>query len=187
MDTVMESLQGYFLLSTPKMSDPRFQEKLIYLCAHNNEGAMGLIVNEPTEDISFADILRSADIAVPDISFPPVYLGGPVELNAAFFLFSSDYSCKNQLSISKTVALSSDPQMLRDVAGGTRPLSYIFSLGYAGWGPGQLDFELTQNGWLTLPANDDVLFQTPDGNKWKKAAQLYGIDITTFENIVGNA
>jgi putative transcriptional regulator len=77
--------------------------------------------------------------------------------------------------------------MLRDVAQGSGPSSYIFALGYAGWGPGQLDFELTENGWLTLPAKEEVLFRTPDHEKWKRAAQLYGIDITTFENIVGNA
>ena len=183
----MQSLQGYFLISTPKMPDPRFQERLVYLCAHNEEGAMGLVVNQPTYEISFADILRSADITVPEITFPPVYLGGPVELNAAFFLFSSDYVAKSQIAVSKTVALSSDPQILRDVAFGQGPSSYIFALGYAGWGPGQLEYELTDNGWLTLPADDQVLFQTPDEAKWKQAAKLYGIDITTFENIVGSA
>jgi putative transcriptional regulator len=183
----MQSLQGYFLISTPKMPDPRFQEKLVYLCAHNEEGAMGLIVNQPTLDISFADILRSANIAVPETAFPPVYLGGPVEMNSAFFLFSSEYKGENQMAVTGTVSLSSDPQMLQDVANGQGPLSYIFALGYAGWGPGQLDYELTEHGWLTLPADDVVLFRTPDEHKWKRAAQLYGIDITTFEDIVGNA
>ena len=183
----MQSLQGYFLISTPKMPDPRFQERLVYLCAHTEEGAMGLIVNQPTFEISFADILRSADIPVPQIMFPPVYLGGPVELNAAFFLFTADYVVKSQIAVSETVALSSDPQILRDVANGQGPSSYIFALGYAGWGPGQLEFELSDNGWLSLPADDRVLFQTPDSDKWKQAAQLYGIDITTFENIVGSA
>ena len=183
----MQSLQGYFLISTPKMPDPRFQEKLVYLCAHNEEGAMGLIVNQPTMEISFADILQSADIQTTQQMFPPVYLGGPVEINSAFFLFSSDYSCQNQLNITENICLSSDPQMLRDVAQGDGPSSYIFALGYAGWGPGQLDYELTENGWLTLPAKEKVLFNTPDEEKWKQAAQLYGIDITTFENIVGNA
>jgi putative transcriptional regulator len=183
----MQSLQGNFLISTPKMPDPRFQERLIYMCVHNEEGAMGLIVNQPTFEVSFADILRSAHIAVPEKTFPPVYLGGPVELNAAFFLFASDYVAINQLAVSDTISLSSDPQILRDVAMGKGPHSYIFALGYAGWGPGQLEYELTENGWLTLPADDQVLFQTPDDVKWKQGAQLYGIDITTFENIVGTA
>ncbi len=183
----MQSLEGYFLISTPKMPDPRFQERLIYMCVHNEEGAMGLIVNQPTFEVSFDDILRSAHITVSEKTFPPVYLGGPVELNAAFFLFASDYVANTQIAVSDTISLSSDPQVLRDVAMGTGPHSYIFALGYAGWGPGQLEYELTENGWLTLPANDQVLFQTPDDDKWKQAAQLYGIDITTFEDIVGTA
>ena len=148
---------------------------------------MGLIVNQPTFEVSFADILRSAQITVSEKSFPPVYLGGPVELNTAFFLYASDYVANTQITVSDTVSLSSDPQVLRDVAMGEGPQSYIFALGYAGWGPGQLEYELTENGWLTLPANDQVLFQTPDDAKWKQAAQLYGIDITTFEDIVGTA
>ena len=148
---------------------------------------MGLIVNQPTFEVSFADILRSAQITVSEKTFPPVYLGGPVELNTAFFLYASDYVANTQITVSDTVSLSSDPQVLRDVAMGEGPQSYIFALGYAGWGPGQLEYELTENGWLTLPANDQVLFQTPDDAKWKQAAQLYGIDITTFEDIVGTA
>lgn len=183
----MQSLQGYFLISTPKMPDPRFQERVVYLCAHTEEGAMGLIINQPTLDISFADILRSADIPVPETAFPPVYLGGPVEMNAAFFLFSSEYIAASQVNVSSTVALSSDPQLLRDVANGNGPESYIFALGYAGWAPGQLEYELMAHGWLLLPANDEVLFRTPDEIKWKRAAELHGIDIATFDDVIGTA
>ncbi len=183
----MQSLQGYFLISTPKMPDPRFQERVVYMCAHTEEGAMGIVVNQPTLDISFEDILRSADIPVPETKFPPIYLGGPVEMNAAFFLYTSEYNVKNQMAISQTVCLSSEPQILKDVASGEGPESYIFALGYAGWGPGQLENELTANGWLTLPSDDKVLFHTPDEMKWKSAAELYGIDITTFEDVIGNA
>lgn len=183
----MQSLQGYFLISTPRMPDPRFQERLVYLCAHSEEGAMGLIVNQPTLDISFADILRSADIPVPESTLPPVYLGGPVEMNTAFLLYSSDYTTGNQMIVSPTVSLSSDPQILKDISRQKGPEHFIFAIGYAGWAPGQLENELSVNGWLTLPAEDEVLFRTPDELKWKRAAKMYGIDITTFDDVIGTA
>ena len=183
----MESLQGYFLLSTSKMPDPRFQEKLIYMCGHNEEGAIGLVVNNPLADVTLDEILLSADIPVPDFLLPPVYIGGPVEVGSGFILYSADYQATSQLEVSSTVCLSSDPQILRDIAENKGPNHYMFMLGYAGWGPGQLENELTDNGWLTLPAEDKVIFDAPDAEKWKIAAQKYGIDITTFGDVVGSA
>ena len=183
----MESLQGSFLISTSKMPDPRFQEKLIFMCGHTEEGAIGLVVNNPLQDVTVDEILRSADIPVPDFSFPPVYIGGPVEVGSGFILYSADYQAKSQLEVSSTICLSSDPQILRDIAEKKGPNHYMFMLGYAGWGPGQLENELTDNGWLTLPAEDKVIFDTPDADKWKIAAQKYGIDITTFGDVVGSA
>jgi len=183
----MESLQGYFLISTPQMPDPRFQERVVYLCAHTEEGAMGLVVNQPIPDVQIADIMRSAEIPVPQSDLPPVYLGGPVGQNTAFVLYSSDYEAKNQLEVSKTVRLSSDVEILEDIARGTGPVHYVFALGYAGWAPGQLESELTVNGWLTLPGDDDILFRTANDHKWKKAAEKYGIDITVFGDVIGTA
>jgi putative transcriptional regulator len=183
----MESLQGSFLISTSKMPDPRFREKLIYLCGHTEEGAIGLVVNNPLPDVKLAEILKSADIPLPDFELPPVYLGGPVEMGSGFILYTADYHATNQMQVSETVCLSSDPIILQDIALNTGPNRYLFLLGYAGWGPGQLENELTDNGWLTLPAEDDVIFNTPDSMKWKVAAQKYGIDITTYGDVVGSA
>lgn len=184
----MDSLQGYFLISTPQMPDPRFQERVVYLCAHSDEGAMGLIVNQPIEDVQLADVLRGAEIeVVPDIPLPSVYMGGPVGLNSAFFLYTTDYTAEPQMTVSPTVALSSDLEILKDIARGAGPSHYLFALGYSGWAPGQLENELTVNGWLTLPADDEILFDTPDEFKWKKAARKFGIDITMFGDVVGNA
>ncbi len=183
----MESLQGSFLISTSKMPDPRFQEKLIYMCGHNDDGALGLVVNNPLQDVTLDEILRSADIPVPEFLFPPVYIGGPVEMGSGFILYSADYQAESQLEVSSTICLSSDPQILRDIAENKGPNHYMFLLGYAGWGPGQLENELTDNGWLTLPAEDKVIFNTPDSEKWKTAAQKYGIDISTFGDVVGSA
>ena len=183
----MESLQGSFLISTSKMPDPRFREKLIYMCGHTEEGAIGLVVNNPLPDVKFGEILKSADIPLPDFELPPVYLGGPVEMGSGFILYTCDYQTVSQMQVSETVYLSSDPTVLQDIAAGRGPGRYLFLLGYAGWGPGQLENELTDNGWLTLPAEDDVIFNTPDPMKWKVAAQKYGIDIATFGDVVGSA
>jgi len=180
-------LQGSFLISTSKMPDPRFREKLIYMCGHTEEGAIGLVVNNPLPDVRLDEILKSADIPVPEFELPPVYLGGPVEMGSGFILYTSDYHAINHMQVSGTVCLSSDPEILRDIALNTGPSKYLFLLGYAGWGPGQLENELTDNGWLMLPAEDDVIFQTPDDLKWKVAAQRYNIDITTYGDIVGSA
>jgi putative transcriptional regulator len=183
----MESLQGSFLLSTPKMPDPRFQEKLIYMCGHSEEGSIGLVVNNPLPDITLDDILINTNISVPDFELPPVYLGGPVEMESGFILYTSDYQAENHMQVTQSVCLSSDTQILQDIARGNGPRNYLFLLGYAGWAPGQLENELTDNGWLTLPAEDNIIFNIPDDMKWKVAAQKYGIDITTFGDVVGSA
>lgn len=183
----MESLQGSFLLSTSKMPDPRFREKLIYMCGHTDEGAIGLIVNNPLPDVTLDEILRTANIPLPDFELPPIYLGGPVEMESGFLLYTADYQVENQLQVSATVCLSSDPQILQDIALQNGPNNYLFLLGYAGWGPGQLENELTDEGWLILPADDNIIFNTPDDMKWKVAAQKFGIDITTYGDVVGSA
>ena len=183
----MESLQGNFLLSTSRMPDPRFREKIIYMCGHTEEGAIGLVVNNPLPDVNLDEILKSANIPVPDFDLPPVYIGGPVEMESGFILYAADYHAESELQVSSTVSLSSDPRILRDIAQNVGPSRYLFLLGYAGWGPGQLENELTDNGWLILPAEDGVIFNTPDSMKWKVAAQKYGIDITTYGDVVGSA
>ncbi len=183
----MQSLQGHFLIATPQMPDTRFQERVIYMCAHSDEGAMGLTVNHPVPDVTLADIFRSANLSVPDTKLPKVYLGGPVEMDTGFFLFSSEYESANILEVTSTVSLSRDPEILHDIWEGSGPSDFLFALGYAGWAPGQLENELSMNGWLTLPAEDDVLFNTPDELKWKKAAKSYGINIALFGDVIGSA
>ncbi len=184
----MESLQGNFLIATPQMPDPRFAERVIYICVHSaEEGAMGLVINNPLADITFEDIFRNAEIPLPAGVLPPLYLGGPVETTAAFFLFSSEYSTGSYLDISTSVRLSRDPAILYDISAGKGPKEFITTLGYSGWAPGQLEHELSVDGWLILPATDEIIFRTPDDLKWKKAAKLYGIDIELFGDVVGSA
>lgn len=183
----MESLKGSFLIATPHMPDPRFHKMVVYLCGHvAHEGAMGLIINHPTTH-SLADVMRGADIKVPETTLPPVYLGGPVEMEAGFFLFSNDFDGANFMQVSENLRLSSDVDILRAIAHGKQPENYLFALGYAGWAPGQLENELTDDGWLVLPGDAEVIFNTPDEKKWEKAALKLGIDISTFGEVVGSA
>ena len=183
----MDSLAGNFLISTPQMPDPRFQEQVIFLCAHNDEGAMGLVINNPNLEITLREVLQGASLPVPDRSLPPVYIGGPVDLESGFILYSSDYETLNTLEVNPEVFLSRDSKVLLDIANGVGPRYFLFMLGYAGWGPGQLETELMDNSWLTVPGNFDILFKTPDELKWKLAAHSFGIDITMFGTVVGNA
>ncbi|MDZ7642163.1 MAG: YqgE/AlgH family protein [Desulfurivibrio sp.] len=185
----LESLQGHFLIATPQMSDPRFQESVIYLCAHNQEGAMGLVINQPLKDVSLNDIFDNAGIPLPPGAgdLGAVYLGGPVETSHVFMIYSAEYEIVNQLAVSSSVALSRDPQLLYDLAAGRGPRHYLVSLGYAGWGAGQLEAELSVDGWLVLPAKDEIIFRTPDQHKWRRAAQIHGIDIGLFGAVSGSA
>ncbi len=181
------SLAGSFLVSTPQMPDPRFEEHVIYICAHNADGAMGVSVNRPNHIFSLVEILQGANLPVPDKILPPVYIGGPVELESAFILYLSDYYVEHKLDISDTVSLTRETKVLEDIARGGGPSTYLFILGYTGWGPGQLENELVENGWLTLPANNEIIFNMPDELKWKAAAMQYGIDIETFKDDIGYA
>ncbi|WP_267928908.1 YqgE/AlgH family protein [Desulfolithobacter dissulfuricans] len=183
----MESLTGYFLISTPQMPDPRFQEQVVYICAHNEEGAMGLVINNPHPEITLLDVLHGANMPIPEGVLPPVYLGGPVEMEAGFILYSGDGKSRLSLEITPEIHLSRDAGLLHDIALGKGPEHFLFMLGYAGWAPGQLEAELMDNGWLTVPGDFDVLFNTPDEEKWKLAAGRYGIDIAVFGDVIGNA
>ncbi|RUM39086.1 MAG: DUF179 domain-containing protein [Desulfobulbus sp.] len=183
----MENLSGHFLISTPQMPDPRFQEQVIYICSHTDDGAMGVVVNNPNKDISLFEVMSNVNIPLPEHPLPPVYMGGPVEVESGFILFSSDYQGVKSLEVTPKISLSRDAKLLEDISKGNGPRDYLFLLGYAGWAPGQLELELVDNSWLTLPADLDVLFHTPDEFKWKEAAYRFGIDISVFSSTIGNA
>ncbi len=182
----MDTLQGNFLIATPQMPDPRFQEQVVYLCSHTPNGAMGLVINRPSEH-SLAEVLEGANLPLPPGPLPMVYLGGPVETKLAFFLHSAEYQAEEPLRITSSVCISQGPRFLYDLALGQGPKDYLVAVGYSGWGPGQLENELKHYGWLTLPGDDEILFRTPDSLKWRRAASRYGIDIATFNDAIGNA
>lgn len=184
---VIEQLTGSFLISTPQMPDPRFAEQVILICAHSEEGAMGVAVNKPNPYISLKEILKSANLPVPEADLPPVYIGGPVEIESAFVLYRSDYRVEHQLEISPGLSLSRESKILEDISKNQGPEEYLFLLGYAGWGPGQLESELIADGWLTLPCEKSIIFSVADQEKWRTAAMLYGIDISTLGDMAGYA
>lgn len=184
----MESLAGHFLISTPQMPDPRFQRQVIYMCAHNEEGAMGVVINNPNHEITLLEVFHGANLPIPEGPLPPVYIGGPVEMDAGFILFlSAKEADQFSLAVTEEVSLSRDTRLLEDISLGKGPREYIFLLGYAGWGPGQLEAELVDNSWLTVEGDLDVLFHTPDELKWKKAAARLGIDISILGDAIGSA
>lgn len=148
---------------------------------------MGVAINKPNEEISMMEVLLSTNIPLPEGPLPHVYNGGPVEMEAGFILYSSDYKEGNALKVTPDIYLSRESKLLEEISRGNGPENYMFLLGYAGWGPGQLEDELMDNSWLTVPGDRNVLFNIPDEFKWKQAARRYGINISIFSDIVGNA
>lgn len=184
---VIDQLTGSFLISTPKMPDPRFAEQVILICAHSDEGAMGVAVNKPNPYISLEEILKSSNLPVPENELPPVYIGGPVEIESAFVLYRSDYRVDHQIEICSGLSLTRDSKILEDISKNSGPENYLFLLGYAGWGPGQLESELVADGWLSLPSDESIIFNVDNSEKWRTAAMLYGIDISTLGDMAGYA
>ena len=185
--SVIDNLTGSFLVSTMKMPDPRFAEQVIYICAHNEEGTMGMAINKVSPLFTMDQVLKGANLPVPDDILQPVHLGGPVEMESAFILYGPGYQTKHQIEISETVALSREARVLEDIALSRGPEKYLFVLGYAGWGPGQLEHELIDEGWLAIPGDDQIIFDVADHEKWQMAATRYGIDISIFSDTVGYA
>lgn len=184
----MQNLAGFFLLATPKMSDPRFARRVILICRHHqDEGAMGFVVNRPLPQITLAEVYVNMNLPVPEINLPHVFVGGPVEQEAAFFLHSTEYSSPHFMDVDGLARLSRDQQVLFDIAKGRGPLNFRFLLGYAGWAPGQLEEELADDGWLTLPGTDHDLFSAPVDKLWETIAARHGINIELFDEIAGTA
>ena len=184
---IIETLTGSFLLSTAQMPDPRFAAQVIYICSHSHEGALGIAINKPSPEITLEEILLGNSLPVPPDLAAPVYIGGPVEPAAAFILYQSDYVTEHHLEVSSTVYLTRNTKVLEDIAHECGPEKFLFAIGYAGWGPGQLEQELISQGWLTIPAQDSIIFDVPDDEKWHQAAAMYGIDISIYQDLIGNA
>ena len=171
-------LTGQMLIAMPGMGDPRFAQSVVYLCAHSDEGAMGLIVNKPTPEVRFADLLEQLGIDRKgerrDIR---VHFGGPVENARGFVLHSADYhNDETTMVVGDEIGLTATLDVVELLAQGEGPASSILALGYSGWGPGQLEGEIAGNGWLTCPARTDLIFGRANEHKWAAALKSIGID-----------
>lgn len=182
-------LTGKCLIAMPGMGDPRFAHALVYLCAHSAEGTMGLIVNKPTTDLRMRDLLEHLSITPgPAIRNLPVHFGGPVEHGRGFVLHDDGYrSDLATLNVRRGFGMTATLDILEDLAEGRGPERAILALGYAGWGPGQLEQELAQNGWLTCEADSDLVFSTPDAGKWEAALARLGVSPLMLSQEAGRA
>ena len=170
----------------PHMNDPIFSKSLIYICEHDNDGAMGLIINKPMISENAADIIQQTGLAQIEPA-PDIYFGGPVNLEMGLILHDANYNIEGTLTISKSVALTSNKQIVLDLKNGGGPDEFRFSFGYAGWGKGQIEREIENGDWLLMPADDDFIFSIPNSDKWKKAASKFGIDILDLGGSAGLA
>ncbi len=189
-------LDGQLLIAMPAMGDERFSRSVIYLCAHSSEGAMGIVINQRAPNISFTELLDQLNIA-PDedsISLPEsldsmaVHFGGPVETGRGFVLHSADYfKADSTLPVDASTCLTATIDILRDIVKGSGPDKALLALGYAGWGPGQLEDEIQSNGWLNCPADPGLIFDPEIGRKYNKALGSLGVDPIRLVNDSGHA
>ena len=182
-------LAGKLLIAMPGMGDERFDKSVILLCAHSPEGAMGLIINKPAPDLSFASLLDQLNIPrAPMGRDIRVHLGGPVERGRGFVLHSPDYKSGGAtMAVPGGFGMTATLDVLSALAQGQGPEAALLALGYSGWGPGQLEAEMGQNSWLTADAPPDLVFSTQDKGKWTAALKRLGIDPFTLSGSAGRA
>lgn len=182
------SLAGNLLIATPVVQDSCFARSVIYLCAHNESGAMGIIVNYPVKEIEIDDVLDQLNISsaglVPDM---PIHFGGPVEANRGFVVHSADYDSPESIIRQDGIAVTSNINVLEDYAAGHGPAQGMLMLGYAGWAPGQLEAEIEEGSWIMVPASKELVFNANNDTKWNLAVSSLGIDMGHFSSTVGHA
>jgi putative transcriptional regulator len=196
MDRRSGWLDGQFLIAMPGVEESNFSRSVIYLCAHSGDGAMGLIINKPMQQLTFRDLLVQLEIIGegPEIQLPAttagmrVHRGGPVETGRGFVLHSSDYHLENStLPIGDSVSLTATLEILKAIAEGRGPELAMLALGYAGWGPGQLESEIQANGWLTSPADPSIIFESDLEDRYTLALATLGIDPALLSSESGHA
>ena len=181
-------LPGQLLIAMPSMTDPRFEKSVIYMCAHNSAGAMGLVINRAIDSLTFPELLEQLEIDSGSGGDQiRVLFGGPVEQARGFVLHSSDYLQDASLVVDDNVVLTATIDILRAIADGTGPNNCLLALGYAGWGAGQLDSEIKSNGWLSVDADEDLVFGCDLDEKWERAMTKIGIDPRMLSDAAGHA
>ncbi len=183
-----EYFTGQLLIAMPSMADPRFQRAVIYMCAHNEDGAMGLVINKLFGTLTFDELLDQLGLENTSLSpNSPVHYGGPVESARGFVLHSTDYVRDGTLVVDDEVALTATIDILRAIAEKRGPKRSFLLLGYAGWGPGQLDAEIQANGWLNVPCDEDLLFDPDLEAKWERSFGKLGVSVSMLSGQAGHA
>ena len=181
-------LTGRLIVAMPNMLDPRFARTVIYLCAHTEEAAMGLVVNRLIGSITFPDLLEQLEIESSGAdSNIRVHFGGPVESGRGFVLHSPEYMQEGTLQVSAGVSLTATVDILRDMAAGQGPRRSLLALGYAGWGQGQLDAEIQANSWLHVDPDEALVFDEDLDGKWERAIAKLGFDFSMLSGDAGHA
>jgi putative transcriptional regulator len=182
------NLTNQFLIAMPNMRDLNFSQTVTYICEHNHEGAMGIVVNRPT-NIHLNDILEQLNIQDLDIEIgeEAVYLGGPVQPERGFVLHCDNSSWDSTMRVTPEISVTTSRDILESIAAGNGPGSHLVALGYAGWGSGQLEDEISANAWLNGPADSQIIFNTPPELRWRAAAKLLGIDMNLMSGDAGHA
>lgn len=185
---------GKILIAMPGLDSGMFTRSVVYICAHSEAGAMGFIINRKQE-LSFPEVLLHLKLVqeenlinLSDLARDlPVQCGGPVETARGFVLHSDDYSCGSSMPVSDDISMSTTLDVLRAISAGQGPKKATLMLGYSGWGPGQLEEEVNENGWLTCPANEELIFSGAASSKYNRALRLMGIDPAMLSAQAGHA
>ena len=184
----MRSLQDHFLIAMPAMGDPNFNETVTYICRHDDDGAVGIVINRPT-DMALGDVFEQLSLDKPgtEQARQRVLRGGPVQPDRGFVLHQGDDGFESTFDPQALVKVTVSLDILASMARGEGPAPAVVALGYAGWGAGQLESELAANAWLSTPADPAIIFNTPIEQRWSAAAGLLGIDIHQIANYAGHA
>lgn len=181
-------LTGHLLIAMPSMMDPNFHHTVTFVCEHNEHGALGLVINRPL-DIDLGEVFEQLSLAQTSdkMANTPILRGGPVELERGFVIHDSTDEWESTTSIRDSIRVTTSQDILSAMAAGTGPRRAVVALGYAGWGAGQLEFEITENAWLSAPASAHIVFDTPFDQRWQEAANILGIDLSTISTDAGHA
>lgn len=185
----MNELSNHFLIATPKLSDPFFSRSVVYVCEHNDEGSMGIIINLPVHTTvgKVLETVLQTEIKSKELNTEPIYAGGPVHMDHGFILHYPQEGWNSSIQISPEVMLTTSKDILEALGTERGPNQYLVAMGFAGWEPGQLEDEIRDNSWLVAPAQAHILFDTPASERWHKTGESLGIDLYQMTDEIGHA
>ncbi|HEC14961.1 MAG TPA: YqgE/AlgH family protein [Sedimenticola sp.] len=182
------NLSNHFLIAMPGLQDSNFYRTVTYICEHNEQGAMGIVINRPL-GFGLADVLEQMEIKpeTPEIGRQPVFSGGPVQTERGFVLHPTGGSWDATTRVTPDISITTSRDILEAIAAEEGPKQSLIALGYAGWGEGQLEAELSANAWLSGPADSRIIFELPPEQRWQAAARLLGVDLNLMSGEAGHA